>query len=52
MTFTKKQAEILDISKKMFAEKGFVETSMRDLAAFLEIKAASLYAHFKSKEEI
>ena len=36
----------------MFVEKGFTETSMRDLAQSLNVKAASLYNHFKSKEEI
>jgi AcrR family transcriptional regulator len=54
-------AEILNISRKeqivnkaakMFKQKGFVATSMRDLAAELGIEAASIYHHFKSKEEL
>lgn len=36
----------------MFAQRGYVETSMRDLAVQLNIKAASIYSYFKSKEEI
>ena len=52
MKFTEKQKEIIELSKEMFSEKGYVETSMRDLAFQLDIKAASIYSHFKSKEEI
>lgn len=52
MKLTEKQLEILELSKEMFSQKGYVETSMRDLAFQLNIKAASIYSHFKSKEEI
>ena len=52
MTLTEKQKEILEVAKTFFAERGYVETSMRDLAQQLNIKAASIYSHFKSKEEI
>ena len=30
----------------------FADTSMRDIAEVMNVKAASLYAHIKSKEEI
>ena len=36
----------------MFREKGFAATSMRDLAETVEIEAASLYNHIRSKNEI
>ena len=52
MKFTKRQLQILATGKKMFVERGFTETSMRDLAAELNIQAASLYNHFASKEDI
>ena len=49
---TPKQKEIVVQAKNLFYENGFVETSVRDLAQKLDIKAASLYSHFNSKEEI
>lgn len=50
--FTNKQQEILSVAKDKFYTNGFVETSVRELADELNLKAASLYSHFSSKEEI
>ena len=36
----------------LFSEKGYKGTGVRDIAAAVGIKDASLYKHFKSKEEI
>lgn len=52
MIFTEVQQKILTVSKKLFSEKGYTETSMRDIAGALNLKAGSLYSHFSSKEEI
>ena len=52
MLLTKRQREILLVAKKSFVEKGYTETSVRDIAENLGIQAASLYNHFRSKEDI
>ncbi|WP_373089800.1 TetR family transcriptional regulator [Zhongshania sp.] len=36
----------------LFAEKGFVGTSIRDIASQVGINSATLYSHFPSKEHI
>ena len=43
---------ILFCAANLFAEKGFTEASMRELAEAVGIKAASLYHHFPSKNAI
>jgi len=41
--------EILGISKRLIAERGYSDTSMRDIADAVGLLAGSLYSHFKSK---
>ena len=43
---------ILDAALECFAEQGYTRTSMRELAARVEMRAPSLYNHFASKREI
>ena len=50
-TYTRKH-QILDTSAKLFREKGFEATTMRDIATEMNMEAASLYHHIKSKEQI
>jgi AcrR family transcriptional regulator len=52
MELKEKQRRILDVAVELFKEKGYMGSSVRDLATKLNIKAASLYAHIRSKEEI
>jgi len=47
-----RKEQIIQIAERMFSNKGYMATSMRDIAAELNIEAASLYSHIKSKDEI
>lgn len=44
--------EILDVSAKLFAEKGFDHTSINDILEVVGIAKGTLYHHFKSKQDI
>lgn len=47
-----KRDEIRETAARLFRDKGYSATSMRDLAEAVELKASSLYNHFHSKEDI
>lgn len=44
--------EIINTAAKLFKEKGYSAVTMRDLAKAMGIKAASLYNHINSKQEL
>lgn len=44
--------EIMDTAKRLFSEKGFHNTSMRDIAAVLNISVGNLTYHYKKKEDL
>lgn len=46
------RTRILDSAAQLILDKGFAATSMRDIASSVGVKAASLYHHFSSKDEI
>jgi len=52
MKITERKSEIIAIASRLFREKGYSAITMRDIAQAMEIKAASLYNHIKSKQEI
>src|SRR5262245_54079938 len=47
---TKSQIETAAI--RLFAEKGVTETSIRDIAAAVDITEGALYRHFHSKDQL
>lgn len=52
MKTNSRKEEIIATASRLFYEKGFSAVSMRDIASEMDIKAASLYNHIKSKQEI
>ena len=52
MKIETRKEEIIRTAAVLFKEKGYSAVTMRDLAKTMGIKAASLYNHIKSKQEI
>jgi AcrR family transcriptional regulator len=44
--------KILRVSIELFSEKGYEGVTLREIAARVGIKAASIYNHFRNKEDI
>ncbi|MFZ1705630.1 MAG: TetR/AcrR family transcriptional regulator [Saprospiraceae bacterium] len=51
LTISRKE-EILEVSARLFKEKGYASTTMREIAENVGIEAASIYHHFKGKDEL
>lgn len=49
---TRRQSEIIIEAARLFREKGYLATSIRDISEALDMTSAALYYHFKNKEEI
>jgi len=47
-----RKTEIINVAARLFKEKGYSAVTMRDIAQAMDIKAASLYNHINSKQEI
>ncbi len=47
-----RKEEIILLAAKLFREKGYSAVTMRDIADALGVKAASLYNHIRSKQEL
>jgi AcrR family transcriptional regulator len=47
-----RRGELLDIAGRLFAERGFRNTTVRDIADAAGILSGSLYHHFDSKESM
>jgi AcrR family transcriptional regulator len=44
--------EILDVAARLFAERGYAETTMRNICAAVGLTPGSLYYHVESKEAV
>jgi AcrR family transcriptional regulator len=49
---TQRKKQIVKTASQLFKARGYSAVTMRDLAAALDIKAASLYNHISGKQEI
>lgn len=49
---TPTKQKILDCAASLFAEKGYTETSIRELAAAAGLQGSSIYNHFENKIDI
>src|SRR5579864_8515624 len=47
-----RRAQLLDAVARLFRERGFHATSMRDIAKAVGMLSGSIYYHFESKEEM
>ncbi|MCG7285713.1 TetR/AcrR family transcriptional regulator [Cellulomonas sp. ACRRI] len=52
MTATQRRAQLLEVSRTLFAEKGFEGTSVEEIAARAEVSKPVVYEHFGGKEGI
>jgi AcrR family transcriptional regulator len=43
---------ILSVALRLFAERGYANTSLREIAEQLDVTKAALYFHYKTKEDI
>jgi len=49
---SKRRDEILEVAARLFAEKGYEETTIREIGDAAGILSGSLYHHFQTKEEM
>ena len=50
--YNEKQQQILESAAKLFAQKGFGQVSLEEIASKLQLSKASLYHYIKSKDDI
>lgn len=50
--YSEKQLHIMDVAIELFAEKGFTETSVRQIAEKAEVNVAMINYYFGSKKEL
>jgi AcrR family transcriptional regulator len=50
MTASQRREQLLDVSRRIFAEKGFEGTSVEEIAARAQVSKPVVYEHFGGKE--
>lgn len=51
-TTVQRKDEVLAVAERLFSDRGYEATSVRDIAEGLSIKAGSLYSHIQTKEDL
>jgi AcrR family transcriptional regulator len=46
------RGSLLDLAKQLFAQRGYIGASLRDLAELAGVTAAAVYYHFSKKEDL
>ncbi len=52
VTAKSRREQIYEVASRLFSERGYHATSMRDLASELGMQGGSLYAHISGKDEL
>ena len=52
MEYSEKQVQIMEAAEKLFAEKGFNGTSVRDIAETADVNLAMISYYFGSKDKL
>ena len=52
MAHTRRKDQIVEAAARLFSERGYHGTSVRDIARALNLKGGSLYSHIEGKEEL
>lgn len=52
MTGTQRRAQLVDVARTLFAERGFEQTSVEEIASRAEVSKPVVYEHFGGKEGI
>ena len=52
VAISKTKDQIVAVAQNMFRSNGYAATSMREIAKEVGVEPASIYSHFKSKDEI
>ncbi len=46
------RAALLDLAGELFAERGYIQTSIRDIARHAAVTSGALYGHFRNKADL